>query len=118
MVWGRVIGLAVLVLFLSRAPLLGQELRGGGEIRSSSPATSEASKKIVSRLRGLIADFRTQGISSENAGDMGVAGRFSSPFLKVDPGGRVQVEVTVTDTSEASLDALRAHGLDIEIVNR
>ncbi len=119
MVWrGRLIGLAVLVLLFSRAPVLGQELRGSGEIRSSGPATSAASKKIVSRLRGLIADFRTQGISSENAGDMGVAGRFSSPFLKVDPGGRVQVEVTVTDTSEASLDALRAHGLDIEIVNR
>ena len=55
MVWGRVIGLAVLVLFVSRAPLLGQELRGGGEIRSSDPAATGASKKIVSRLRGLIA---------------------------------------------------------------
>jgi subtilisin family serine protease len=118
-IWhGRLIGLAVLVLFFNQAPVLGQELRGNGEIRSSGRATSEASKKIVSRLRGLIADFRTQGISSENAGDMGVAGRFSSPFLRVDAGGRVQVEVTVTDTSEANLDALRAHGLDIEIVNR
>jgi subtilisin family serine protease len=94
----------------------GQELRAVREIRSSGAATSEPSRKIVSRLRVLMADFRVQGITNESA-PADVSRRFSSEFLKVDKAGRVQVDVSVSDTSEASLDTLRGHGLDIEIVN-
>ena len=110
-------GLVILTVLLGLASAVGQELRAVGD-RSSGPATTEASKKIVARLRGLIADFRALGITRESAAAMDAAGRFSSEFLRVDTAGRVQVYVSVTDTSESSLNLLRRHGLDIEIVNR
>ncbi|MGH7332153.1 MAG: S8 family peptidase [Candidatus Rokuibacteriota bacterium] len=114
----KVIGLLILALIVSAGHAEGQELRAGGAGRTSGTATSEPSRKVVSRLRGLMADFRAQGITAETAPAKDVAKRFSSAFLKVDEAGRVQVDVAVTDASEPSLDALRAHGLDIEIVNR
>jgi len=115
---GRVSGFLIVALILGVTHAEGQELRAVRDIRASGAATSEPSRKIVSRLRVLIADFRVQGITSESAPATDVSRRFSSEFLKVDKTGRVQVDVSVTDTSEASLDLLRAHGLDIEIVNR
>src|SRR5438093_45735 len=98
-------------------PGFAQELRVGGQIRSSGVATSDASKKVVSRLRGLIADAREQGITSQNAAARGAASQFSSTMLEVDNTNRVRVYVSVTDTREAALAVLRQHGLDIEIVN-
>ncbi len=112
------IGLVVLILVLGAVPAPADELRVVGEIRSSGPATTKASKKIVSRLRGLIADFRALNITRANAAAMDAAGRFSSETLKVDNAGRVQVYVFVTDTGEQALGVLRQHGLDIEIVNQ
>lgn len=88
-----------------------------GQLRSSGPVTTEASKKIVSRLRALISDFRALGITRDNAAAMDATSRFSSETLKVDTTGRVQVYVYVTDTTGPTLDTLRRHGLDIEIVN-
>jgi hypothetical protein len=38
-------------------------------------------------------------------------------MLKVDPAGRVHVYVSVTDTTDVTLDVLRSHDLEIEIVN-
>jgi hypothetical protein len=105
-----VIGIAVLLLAM---PASGQELKAVGEIRSEGPVTSEASKKIGSRLRGLIADFR----ALEIVGGIAAAQRFSSDILKVNNAGRVQIYVHVNDTSEQALDTLRRHGLDIEVVN-
>jgi hypothetical protein len=106
------------IFLLSALPALGQELRVVGQIRSSGPITSEASQKIVSRLRGLIADFHALGIAQENAAALDAAGRFSGDALKVNSAGRVQIYVWVTDTSEQALDALRRHGFDIEVVNK
>ena len=108
----RFIGIGVAVLLLTM-PAFGQELKAVGEIRSEGPVTSEASKKIGSRLRGLIADFQWLGIT----GGIDAAQRFSSDTLKVDNAGRVQIYVSVTDTSDQALDTLRRHGLDIEVVN-
>jgi hypothetical protein len=108
----KYVGIGVAV-FLLASPAFGQELKAVGEIRSEGPVTSEVSKKIGSRLRGLIADFQGLGI----AGGIGAAQRFSSDTLKVDNAGRVQIYVHVNDTSEQALDTLRRHGLDIEVVN-
>ena len=128
----RKAGLATLLavaLLAVAAPLAGaQDLRAVGGLgpfghassaaaRKTDLATSAASEKIVSRLRALIADFQSLGITSQNAAAMGAAGRFSSAARRVDDAGRVQVDVTVADTSDAALAPLRAHGLDIEIVN-
>src|SRR5215471_7636947 len=103
---------------LSAWPALSQELKAVGQIRSSGSITGEASEKIVSQLRGLIADFRSLGISQGNAAARDAAGRFSSETLKVDDTGRVQIYVWVTDSSELALDTLRRHGLDVEVVNK
>jgi len=65
-------------------PTLGQQLKTVGKVRSSGPVTSEASRKIVSSLRGLIADFRAPGIHRGNVAAVDAAGRFSSNTLKVD----------------------------------
>ncbi len=109
----KLIGPFLGIFLLSALPALGQELRAVGQIRSSGPITSEASQKIVSRLRGLIAEFHALGIAQKNA-----AGRFSGDALKMDSAGRVQIYVWVTDTSEQALDTLRRHGFDIEVVNK
>jgi hypothetical protein len=109
----KLIGPFLGIFLLSALPALGQELRVVGQIRSSGPITSEASQKIVSRLRGLIAEFHALGIAQKNA-----AGRFSGDALKMDSAGRVQIYVWVKDTSERALDTLRRHGFDIEVVNK
>jgi subtilisin family serine protease len=88
-----------------------------GRVRSPGPPTTEASTRIVSRLRALMAEFQALGVAPENAGAMGVASRFASERVRLDAGGRVQVDVSVVDTSDAALSALRQHDLDIEIVN-
>jgi hypothetical protein len=110
------VGIGVAVLLLAM-PAVGQELKTVGEIRSKGLVTSEVSKKIVSRLRGLIADSQALGIKKGYAGGIDAAQRFSSDTLKVDNAGRVQIYVSVTDTSAQALDTLRRHGLDIEVVN-
>ncbi len=66
----------------------------------------------------MIADHRALGITRENAAALDAAGRFSSDALKVDHAGRVQVYVSVSDTTAQALDALRRHGLAIEVVNK
>lgn len=114
----KLIGPFLGIFLLSALPALGQELRAVGQIRSSGPIASEASQKIVSRLRGLIAEFHGLGIAQENAGALDAAGRFSGDALKVDSAGRVQIYVWVKDTSEQALDTLRRHGFDIEVVNK
>lgn len=112
------IGLGVVIaLFVVSGAAMGQGLKAVGEIGPPGPLTSETSKKIVPRLRGLIADFRVHGITRETAGTMDPSGRFSSSMLKVDGAGRVQVDVSVSDTTESTLAVLRQHGLDVEIVN-
>jgi len=112
------IGLSVVIaLFVGHGAAVSQGLKPVGEIGPPGPLTSEASKKIVQRLRGLIADFRALGITRETAGAMDPSARFSSSMLKVDGAGRVQVDVSVSDTTESTLAVLRRHGLDVEIVN-
>jgi subtilisin family serine protease len=109
------IGVLAGVLLLA-APTLAGELAVVGEIGSKRPVTSEASKKIVSGLRGLIADLQTPRLGASGAvGE--AASRFSSDMLRVDGTGRIQVYVFVTEASEQTLDSLRRHGLDVEIVN-
>ena len=112
------IGLGIVIaLVVGRGEAVGQELKAVGEIGRPGPLTSETAKKIVHRLRGLIADFQTLGITRETAGAMDPSGRFSSSLLQVDGAGRVQVYVSVSDTTESTLAVLRRHGLDLEIVN-
>jgi subtilisin family serine protease len=112
------IGLSIVIaLFVGHGAAVGQGLKPVGEIGPPGPLTSEAPKKIVQRLRGLIADFRALGITRESAGAMDPSARFSSSTLKVDGAGRVQVYVSVSDTTESTLAVLRRHGLDTEIVN-
>ena len=48
--WTRL--LAALLLLLAATPSLAQELRASGQIRSSGPVTSEASRKIASTCAG------------------------------------------------------------------
>src|SRR5262245_22309155 len=84
------------VLLLATTPALAQELRAIGQLRSSGPVTSQASRKIVSSLRALITDFAAEGFTKENARQRGAQERFSSEMLKVDAAGRVQVYVSVT----------------------
>lgn len=86
-------------------------------VGSPAAPASEASKKIVSSLRRLIGNFKAEGITRENAAASDVARRFSSSTMKVDAAGRVQVYVSVADADAATLDRLRQHGLDIELVN-
>jgi subtilisin family serine protease len=112
------LGLLAVMLSAGALPLPAQELRAVGQLRSSGPLSTEASKKIVSRLRALIAEFGAAGITRDNAAAMSAAARFSSATLKVDDAGRVQVNVTLADTGEATLATLHRHGLDIEILNR
>jgi hypothetical protein len=108
------VGLAVLTV---TPPIVAaQDLQIVGPLRSSGPATGPTSAKIVSPLRALIADFRSLGITPRNAAAMGAAERFSSEGQRVDGAGRVH-DVTVADTTDATLTLLRRHGMDIEIIN-
>ena len=63
----KLIGPFLGIFLLSALPALGQELRAVGQIRSTGPITCETSQKIVSRLRGLIAEFHALGIAQKNA---------------------------------------------------
>jgi len=74
-----------------------------GSLSSSGPVTSETSKKIVSSLRALIAEFQAAGVTTHTAQALNAAQRFSSETLMVDNLGRTQVYVSLTDTSEATL---------------
>jgi len=113
----KLIATVIATLILTPLPSAGQQLRPIGQLQSSGPVTGEDSKKIAARLRGLIADLRALGSAQRNAAAPNAAGRFSSATLKVDDAGRVQVYVSVSSTAEQTLDVLRRHGLDIEIVN-
>lgn len=88
-----------------------------GQLHSSGPVTSEASRKTVSSLRALIADFRAEGFTRDNARQRRAHERFSSKRIRMDAAGRVHVYVSLAETGEAALEALRAHGMEIEIVN-
>lgn len=114
----KVLRLLTVAVLLVGPSAIAQELRAPGQAHSAGPAITGGSKKIVARLRGLIADFRAQGITRATAAAMNAATRFSSPTLKVDNAGRVQVYVLVTDTTARTLAILRQHDLDIEIVNQ
>jgi hypothetical protein len=111
----------VLGLLLAAPPLAAElaagELRPIGGPRSKSPARTAAARKIVSRLRAVAEGMRAEGLTTANALERDVAQRFSSPAVRVDDAARVHVDVTVTDASETGLAVLRAHGLDVEIVN-
>lgn len=48
---------ALVVVLAATLPGVAQELRAPGQIRSSGPVTSEASRKIVLRLRALWFKF-------------------------------------------------------------
>ena len=99
-------------------PAAAGDLQAVGQARPGGPATSQAAAKIVSRLRGLIQEFRAEGITRGSVGGLDVASRYTSPLLRrVDDQGRVQVVRPVADTSPATLAALRQHDLDVEIVN-
>ena len=106
------------IFLLSALPALGQELRVVGQIRSSGPITSEASQKIVSRLRGIDRGLSRTWDRAGKRGRAGCGGSVSGDALKVNSAGRVQVYVWVTDTSEQALDTLRRHDFDIEVVNK
>ena len=101
----------------SAPPAAAREVIGEGLRVSSGPVTSEASRKVVSRLRGLAADFRAARIDRHNAA-VRRAARYSTGTLKVDDAGSVQVAVTVTDTSPATLQKLAGRGLAMQLVNR
>src|SRR5262249_45633016 len=102
---------AAAAIFAASQFASGQELRAVGQVRSGGPATSEASEKIVSSLRALIADARQLGLTRQNAFALDAAGRFSSATLKVDQSGSVQVYVSVAAVSEGALSMLRQHDL-------
>ncbi len=113
--WTRLL-VAMLLLLAATTPALAQEPRAGGQIRSSGPVTSEASRKIASTLRTLIDDVMAKGFTTESARPRGAEQR-PSEGLKVDGDGRVQVYVSVADTSETALGVLRLHDVEIELVN-
>jgi subtilisin family serine protease len=110
------LGLVLLALAAGASTAGAQELRPAGPLPAPAPVTGEASRKLASRLRGLAATFRAQGITRDNAAAVGAGRRFSSPTLKVDDGGRVQVYVSVADVTDSTVNLLRQHGLDVEIV--
>jgi subtilisin family serine protease len=110
--------MAVVGVLAVATPAGAQELPAVGWMRAAGVATTDASRKIVSSLRALVAEFRAAGITRDNAAALGAGPRFSSEVLRLDRQGRVQVYVTVADTGEATEARLRAHGLDVEIVNR
>jgi subtilisin family serine protease len=112
-----VVGIVVGGLLLA-APALGQELKAVGQIRSSGPVTSDASRKLGSQLRGLIAHFDAIGIVEGSAATVDAATRVSSSLLQVDATGRVQVYVSVTDVATLPLDILRRHFFEVELVNK
>ncbi len=94
-------------------------MRAGSPTPSSPSlaASGDASRKIVARLRALMAEVRTLAPGGEPRALADAAARFSSETVRMDQSGRVQVYVTVADTSEPTLEILRRHGLVIEIVN-
>jgi subtilisin family serine protease len=110
------LGFALLVLVAAASAVGAQELRPLGPLPLSAPVTSPETAKIAGRLRGLVSSFRAQGIAAHNAAAHQTARHFSSSTLKVDDAARVQVYVSVADTTAATLGRLRQHGLDVEIV--
>jgi subtilisin family serine protease len=105
------------LLLLAAPPAAGEEVRAGAVMRSAGPVTSEASRKIVSRLRALMADFDALRLAPGPAAVADAAARLSSRTVRVDGAGRVQVYVAVADTAEPALEALRRRGLTVEVVN-
>src|SRR5262245_53001223 len=106
----------IMGIVLLAVPVLGQELIAVGEIRSRGLVTSEASKKIGSRLRGLVAD-RALSEAVEKGVAVNAVPPSSSATFKLDSTGRVQIYVWVTDTNVQTLDALRGAGLDVDLVS-
>jgi hypothetical protein len=106
-----------LLLLLGSGPAAGQALQPVGGLRSPGPPTTEASRKLAAPLRALLADFRADGIEAGTEAAREAALRVSSPQLRVDALGRVQVYVAVADAADAALAPLRGLGLDVELVN-
>src|SRR5262245_57861689 len=107
--------LLVTVLLLGATPA-GAQARGGPGMKGAAPSTA-ASRKIVSRLRAVLTEMQALAPGREPRAVAEAAARLSSEAVRIDPAGRVQVYVTVVDTTERTLDVLRRHGLLIEIVN-
>src|SRR5262245_66285439 len=78
-----VVAIALAAIVWSALPARAREVLGAGGRVSTGPVTSEASRKMVSRLRGLAADFRAAGIDRHNAA-VRRASRYSTGTLKVD----------------------------------
>src|SRR5262249_5478718 len=99
-------------------PSLGaaQEASGVGQLTSSGPVTTAASRKITSAIRALMADVQATA-GRQGASPVDRKGSRPSETLRMDAAGRVQVYVSVADTTEATLDVLRRHRLEIEVVN-
>jgi len=117
LLWLSCAALAVAGPASSPVPVAGQELRAQDPLPPAGAVSRETSRKIGSRLRALIGEFRARGITQGNAAAMDAQRRYSSELLRVDPRGRVQVYVSLADTKPETLDALRRHDLQIEIVN-
>ena len=115
--WIAVVPIVLAALSWSAPPAPAREVVAVGLRQSSGPVTSDTSRKMVSRLRGLAADFRAARIDRQNAAARGAA-RYSTGALKVDASGRVQVVIALTDTSPATLEALNRRGLAMQLVNR
>ena len=112
------LGIASVCTALAPEPAIAQRLQAVGASSSVGWATSEASKKVVSRLRALMADAASVRRGSEATAAYEVASRFSSPgTLEVDGLGRVHVYVYATDVGAGTIQLLERHGLDVEIVN-
>lgn len=95
-----------------------QELRPLAAIRSPGIETSPASRKIGAHLRALATDFEAEGFADGRRPRTHAAERFSSPVVRVDGAGRVQVYAFVTGTDPATLAVLAGHGFSVELVNR
>jgi subtilisin family serine protease len=112
--WIALVGLLTLLAW----PAGADEVRPLGRPNIGRGATDALSRKLAQPLRGLVADFRDLGVTRESGAPSGAAERFSTPIMKVDDAGRVQVYVHLADTDPATLATLQTHGFQVEILNQ
>src|SRR3990172_13230809 len=61
--------------------------------------------------------MQASGVTRENASELEVPRRFSSPLVKVDESARVQVYIDLTVIDDEVMETLRGLSVEIEIVD-
>jgi subtilisin family serine protease len=103
----------VLCISPSRDESLGTELSWGYRVKEKD---TKENSKLSSRIREVVDKMKSMGVTRSNIQDIKPQ-ELSTPLVKVNESGEIQVYIHVEEVNEENLVKLRALGVKIEIAN-